>query len=75
MTYRAIRLSAGWSLALIPPGQESPLAGHLGGEVAVDADRKIFYAWEVFAAHSGLDSISCACERYIAAVEPLEDKP
>ena len=71
MTYRAHHLTAGWSLALIPPGQESPLAGHRGGEVAVDVDQKIFYGWEIFAATYGLDSMIGACEKYISAVESL----
>ena len=69
MSYRAHKLSGDWALALIPPGKASPLAGHRGGEVAVDVDSKTFYGWEIFAATYGLDSMIRACERYISVVK------
>ena len=72
MTYNAHKLSGCWTLALIPPGHDSPLAGHRGGEVAVDVDNKTFYGWEIFAATYGLDSMIRACEKYISTVEPME---
>jgi hypothetical protein len=54
----------GYNVYAINPGQESPMANHKGGEIAVDEKTKSMYAWGVFVATYGLDSIMRACNQY-----------
>lgn len=58
-------LAGGWRLALIPPDCESPMPGHRGGDMAVDAENRTIYGWEIFAVIYGLDAVVRACEKYI----------
>lgn len=59
-----MKLNNGYTLVVIKPGTESPMQGHEGGEIAVDEEKKIMYAWEVFVVTYGLNSILKACESY-----------
>lgn len=54
----------GFTVKAIPPGIESPMANHKGGEIAVDNTARIMYAWSVFVACYGTESIMSACNRY-----------
>lgn len=55
-----------WTVVAILPNEQSPMANHLGGEVAVDEDAKRFYIHEVFLVCNGLDSVTKACHGYLA---------
>lgn len=57
-------LKNGYTLKMIPPGKESPMINHKGGEIAVDEETKTMYAWEVFVVTYGMDAIVNACEKY-----------
>ena len=59
-----LRLSNGYQLRVIQSGEASPMEGHQGGEIAVDDQAHVMYAWEVFVVMYGLDSIRKACESY-----------
>lgn len=54
----------GYTVHAVAPGHESPLHGHRGGEVAVDEKTRRMYAWEVFVACYGIDSVMRACNQY-----------
>lgn len=58
----------GWQVIAIEPGENSPMQDHLGGEIAVDTENNIFYAWELFIVVYGTDSIESACYRYLDSV-------
>ena len=59
-----MKLDNGYTLQIIDPGKESPMLNHRGGEIAVDDTTKTMYAWGVFVACYGLDSIVNACLSY-----------
>jgi hypothetical protein len=56
--------SHGYTVVALDAGQESPMANHRGGEVAVDESTKRMYAYGVFVSCYGTDSIMRACESY-----------
>lgn len=55
---------SGYTILVIPFGVNSPMKNHKGGEIAVDDDNKIMYAWEIFVIIYGTESIIKACESY-----------
>jgi hypothetical protein len=57
-------LDNGYTLQVIKPGFASPMANHKGGEIAVDEQNKIMYAWETFVICYGLNSIVKSCLSY-----------
>jgi hypothetical protein len=59
----------GFTVYAINPGEPSPMAGHKGGEVAVDDDSRTMYAWGVFVATYGTDSVMRACDTYTLTPE------
>jgi hypothetical protein len=59
-----MKLNNGYTLHIIPAGMDSPMVNHTGGEIAVDETKKTMYAWGVFVACYGLDSIIKACMSY-----------
>lgn len=59
-----LQLENGYTLHAIPPGMDSPMENHKGGEIAVDESRKTMYAWEVFIVTYGLNAIVKACLSY-----------
>ena len=56
---------SGYTVIAIPAGEQSPMANHRGGEIAVDEQSRTMYAWGVFVAAYGADSVMRACESYI----------
>lgn len=56
--------TSGYKVIAINPGEDSPMANHKGGEVAVDESSKTMFVYGVFVACYGLDSIMKACESY-----------
>jgi len=59
-----LTLPNGYTLVAIPPGHESPMEQHEGGDIAVDDDHRIMYVWEVFLVLYGAQSIVTACLQY-----------
>ena len=55
---------SGYKVVAINPWEESPMANHKGGEVAVDEESKTMFVYGVFVACYGLESIIKACEAY-----------
>ena len=59
-----MQLTNGYTLRILDPGTDLPMLNHKGGEIAVDDATKTMYAWGVFVACYGLDSIIKACLSY-----------
>ena len=57
----------GFKVVALDAGEASPMLDHRGGEVAVDEPTRTMYAWGIFVAAYGLDSIMKACNSYPAA--------
>ena len=57
---------SGYTVIAIPAGHDSPMVNHKGGEIAVDEKARTMYAWGVFVATYGTDSIMRACNQYHA---------
>ena len=54
----------GYRVFALDPGQSSPMVDHRGGDMAVDDENKVIYAWGVFVALYGVDSVMKACNQY-----------
>lgn len=54
----------GYSVVALDAGEGSPMQNHRGGEIAVDEQSKTMYAWGMFVALYGVDSIMNAAEKY-----------
>ena len=55
----------GYTVIALNAGESSPMLNHKGGaEIAVDEEGRTMYAWGVFVALHGLNSIMQACESY-----------
>lgn len=54
----------GYKVVAINPGEQSPMKNHRGGEIAVDEESKTMFAWGVFVALYGTDSVMRACNSY-----------
>lgn len=61
-----INLPDPWKLVALEPGDNSPMQGHAGGEVAVDTQSHTFYVQETFLITYGTDSVVRACNKYLA---------
>ncbi len=57
-------INNGYRITVIPYGKGSPMAGHLGGEIAADDANKTFYVHEITVVAMGMNSIINACKRY-----------
>jgi hypothetical protein len=56
----------GYKVVALDAGEASPMQNHKGGEIAVDEQGKVMYAWGVFVALYGTGSIMEAAEKYKA---------
>lgn len=54
----------GYKLVALEYGDESPMQGHLGGEMVVDEKSKTIFGWDTFIVVYGLDSVVKACNDY-----------
>lgn len=58
------KTESGYTVMAINPGESSPMQNHKGGDIAVDEIQKVMYAYGVFVATYGTESIMRACNSY-----------
>ena len=66
-------LSNGYSVNVIEYGEDSPMEGHKGGEIAADDKHHAFYVYEVTVVANGTDSILKACNSYPVPLSAVLD--
>jgi hypothetical protein len=64
------KTNSGYRVLAIAPGcRDSPMRNHGGGEIAVDDQNKVMYAWHTFVVLYGTDSVMRACNAYHRKVQ------